>query len=255
MTGKSLAVPTLMEAAVASKPPRRWSKRRLALVVSSLIVAVLVLVVGLVGVARSVGFVMNVVDATGDVGQITPERASDARQSVTPASDASPEPRPSLPPSTSAVPAPSGVAQSGPPNAATEPEPEPTPLTGAVGTAGTNAGGAATDGSAGSAGASSPSPTFWESFVQSTLALVGQNAISMCGRNTCNVGQVCCNASCGTCVAQGATCDQTQCTGGPRTPTVVLCGTGQCNDGQVCCNPSCGTCVGPGETCSEEPCR
>jgi hypothetical protein len=254
-------------AIVASEPSRRWSNRRLLLVVSSLIVAVVALAVGIVGVARSLAFVLNAVDATGDVGQITPERGSMQRPSVTAGSDA---PNVPLAPSPAGASTAEGTSSSAPPSSVTpaptaQPgasnptvETEPAPIAGVAGMAGgggSGASGIAMGGSAGSAGASNPSPTFWQGFVQSALALLGQTTISMCGRNTCNIGQVCCNASCGTCVAQGATCDQTQCAGGPRTPTNVLCGSGQCNDGLVCCNPSCGICVLPGETCSDQPCR
>ncbi|HTV23798.1 MAG TPA: hypothetical protein VMG12_34145, partial [Polyangiaceae bacterium] len=33
-----------------------------------------------------------------------------------------------------------------------------------------------------------------------------------CGQNTCSVGKVCCNPSCGTCAAEGEACDTTPCT-------------------------------------------
>jgi hypothetical protein len=32
-----------------------------------------------------------------------------------------------------------------------------------------------------------------------------------CGLNTCNVGQVCCNASCGICAQPGEACSQQPC--------------------------------------------
>jgi hypothetical protein len=32
-----------------------------------------------------------------------------------------------------------------------------------------------------------------------------------CGKSTCSVGEVCCNPSCGTCVAPGETCSPDLC--------------------------------------------
>jgi hypothetical protein len=262
-----------VEAVDISEPPRRWSKRRLVLLVSSLIVGVLALVVGVVGVARCVGFVLDAVPTAASFGQIAPDRSTVARQPVTPTSDAGPAPTAasarvptaasiavSAPP-TEAVPAPASAAHVGGSNGATDAVGEVEPLGGVAGVGGESGGGGGGGGGnggiggVGSAGAAGASPLFWESVAQSVLSLVSQSTIAMCGPNTCNVGQVCCNPSCGTCVAPGATCDQTQCAGAPRAPTNVLCGRGQCNDGQICCNPSCGICVAPGETCSAQECR
>jgi hypothetical protein len=252
-----------------SKPPRRWSKRSLILIVSSLSLGVLALVVGVVGVARSVSFVLDAVDATANVGQIAPDRATVARNSVTPESEASRPPTPSSPnlstaggtgsgaPPSVVTPA-ASATQAGGSNGEVAGDGEAEPFGGVAGVGGGGSGGGGgggAGGAGGSVGAAGASPLFWERVAQSVLALVGQTTISMCGPNTCNVGQVCCNASCGICVAPGATCDQAQCAGAPRAPTNFLCGRGQCNDGQICCNPSCGICVAPGETCSEQPCR
>lgn len=76
-----------------------------------------------------------------------------------------------------------------------------------------------------------------------------------CGRNTCNVGEVCCNASCGTCVRPGAACDaERRCAGEVTYPESQSCGLQTCNVGLVCCNPSCGICAEPGEACSDLIC-
>jgi hypothetical protein len=76
----------------------------------------------------------------------------------------------------------------------------------------------------------------------------------ICGSSTCNLGQVCCNSSCGTCAAPGATCDQARCDNAISYPTSQACGMSTCNIDTVCCNPSCGTCVAPGAQCSQAPC-
>jgi hypothetical protein len=245
----------------SSKPPRRWSKRSLVLIVSGLAVGVLALVTSIVGVTRSAAFVLHAVDEAGDARRIAPERTTGASTPVAVTGDA----RLPLTPTSSGVPiAVNGSSQP----ASVSPSSSSTPQAGgsnggadadgqvaAVGGIAGVGGGGSSGGVGGSADAAGASPAFWESVAQSALALLGQTTISMCGPNTCNVGQVCCNASCGICTARGATCDQTQCAGAPRAPTNILCGRGQCNDGQICCNPSCGICVAPGETCSEEPCR
>lgn len=240
-----------------SKSPRRWSKRRLLVVVSSLVGCVVLLVISVVGFARSLGFVMKAPAALGDVGEIAPEHAAPTGNVVPPAAPTS------------------TVTETAPPNRSSGSSPGPSPLPtpqspagpvaatagasgsgGAPATTGTTA--AATGESAGTTstgGVAGSAPTFWEDAVQSAVAVISQNTISMCGRNTCNTGQVCCNASCGVCVAPGATCDKRQCSGAPRTPTAVLCGTAQCNDGQVCCNASCGICTAPGATCSDQKCQ
>jgi hypothetical protein len=253
------ASPPRVETLQPSKIPRRWSKRRLVVVVSSLIAGLGLLAVSVVGFAHSLGFVMRVADAVGDVGAIAPERVAPTGSAVTVTSPAassietSPPPRsaggsdpgpravPAMP-----LPAGAGGGMAGTGGSGGAPATSDTPAeTGGSGSAGTSS----TGGVAGSA------PSAWDAAVQSALALISQNTISMCGRNTCNTGQVCCNASCGVCVAPGETCDQQQCAGAPYTPTAVLCGKGQCNDGQVCCNPSCGICTAPGATCPNTQCR
>jgi hypothetical protein len=77
----------------------------------------------------------------------------------------------------------------------------------------------------------------------------------MCGPNTCNVGQVCCNPSCGICAAPGASCDQRTCRETAQYPSNERCGNTLCNSGQVCCNPSCGICAAPGVPCSQDLCQ
>ena len=74
-----------------------------------------------------------------------------------------------------------------------------------------------------------------------------------CGTSTCTGGQVCCNASCGTCAEPGQKCSQAVC-GMSASLDSVPCGPNTCNSGQLCCNPSCGTCVAPGETCDPHEC-
>ncbi len=69
-----------------------------------------------------------------------------------------------------------------------------------------------------------------------------------CGSATCPEGQMCCNASCGTCAMPGELCSQLVC-GMSTTLMSVSCGSNTCNVGQSCCNASCGICVGPGEQC------
>ena len=239
------------------KPPRRWSKRRLLVVVSSLIAGVALLTVSVVGVAHSFGFAIHAADAMGDVGEIAPERAAPTGRAVTaaaPVSTATETPSPTgssggfsvLARVSSAAPFPAAPvgAMAGASGGGGAPA---TDATGSIG------GGAGTGGAMG--GMAGAAPTAWENAVKDALGLIAHNTISMCGRNTCNTGQVCCNASCGVCVAPGETCDQQQCAGAPRTPTAVLCGRGQCNDGQVCCNASCGICAAPGETCSDKQCQ
>lgn len=240
----------------SAKPARRWSKRRLIIVVSSLLLGLVLLVVSVVGFGHSLGFVMTAADAVGDVREIAPERAAPAGSAVpvgSPVSNVSQATAPTSSGGANADPSelPSMAFPAGPVGG----------MAGASGSGGATAtsetsaqagGGAAASPTAGTAGAA---PSAWDEAVQGALALLSQNTISMCGRNTCNTGQVCCNASCGVCVAPGATCDQQQCAGAPRVPTAVLCGRGQCNDGQVCCNASCGICAAPGETCSDQPCQ
>ena len=239
----------------SSKPPRRWSKPRLIVVVLSLIAAVALLTVSVVGLTHSFGLAIDAADAMGDVGEIAPERAAPTDRGVT-----------AVGPISTAVETPSPATGLGASGTATS-EPPAAPMDGGAlaGMAGVSGSGGAparadaTDSLGGVAGAvggmAGAAPAAWENGIKGALALIAQNTISMCGRNTCNTGQVCCNASCGICVAPGESCDQKQCAGAPRTPTAALCGRGQCNDGLVCCNASCGICAAPGETCSQEECR
>ena len=75
-----------------------------------------------------------------------------------------------------------------------------------------------------------------------------------CGLISCAAGYVCCNASCGVCVAPGGDCDPTPCESKIQYPISQTCGRSTCSVGEVCCNWSCGTCVAPGETCSQDLC-
>ena len=63
-----------------------------------------------------------------------------------------------------------------------------------------------------------------------------------CGSAQCPEGEVCCNASCGTCTRPGELCSQQVC-GMSTYPGSVLCGLNECNVGEICCNASCGTCA------------
>lgn len=244
---------------------RRWSKRSQILIVSGLVIGVVLLAAAAVRFARTTGLVLHAVDNLGEVDPIAPDRPSLRGTSVTPPRTLTT--RVGAAPTTPAAPATATAAArsdapAAPPTAAPTPPPNPesnggesaavdaAPVGGASGTGG----GDAAAGIGGSGGSGGATPTFWESVVQSALDWIGQTTVTMCGPNTCNTGMVCCNASCGTCVAPGATCDKSECAGAPRTPTSIRCGMGQCNDGQVCCNPSCGICAAPGETCSDAPC-
>lgn len=84
---------------------------------------------------------------------------------------------------------------------------------------------------------------------------VGQEEESgpQCGAVLCAVGEECCNASCGTCVAPGQRCSQLLC-GMQSTLAAVECGRNTCDVGETCCNPSCGICTAAGQSCSKEPC-
>lgn len=252
---------TPMEPAPASNGPPRGPSRALLLAVTALLLAVGLLSAALVGFARSIGFVTRIAaasDTLGDVGQIAPDPALVAVGGSTtaganpPSALAAPSSAPVVAPRASAAPSAAApravdsggaavVASDGAADAGNANDEEQR------GGSGGSGGGAET----GSAGAPS---TRSEDVVRSLLTWLGENNSAMCGPNTCNVGQVCCNSSCGTCVASGQTCDQTPCAGAARSPSAVLCGSGQCNEGQVCCNPSCGICTAPGETCSTESC-
>src|SRR5664280_248112 len=67
-------------------------------------------------------------------------------------------------------------------------------------------------------------------------------ALVQCGSLQCPEGEVCCNASCGTCARPGELCSQQVC-GMSTLPVSVLCGLNECNVGEICCNASCGTCA------------
>jgi hypothetical protein len=66
---------------------------------------------------------------------------------------------------------------------------------------------------------------------------------------------VCCNPSCGTCAAEGDSCDTTPCTPRITAPYHTRCGQNTCSVGELCCNPSCGTCAPEGATCDTTPCE
>jgi hypothetical protein len=67
---------------------------------------------------------------------------------------------------------------------------------------------------------------------------------AFCGANTCDVGEVCCNPSCGICAPPGVACSQVACDDGPTYPSSQACGLmSTCNVGSVCCDPSCGLCA------------
>lgn len=74
-----------------------------------------------------------------------------------------------------------------------------------------------------------------------------------CGVDVCGPGLVCCNASCGTCVAPGGTCSQLTCSMSTF-PVSAFCGRNTCSVGEVCCNLSCGICAPPGAACSQRVC-
>lgn len=238
-------------------PARRWSKRALVLTVLGLVLATAVLTVGMVGFARSIGFVTRIGAASevlNEVGQISPDFTAGGGGAATPGATVSGG-AVAIPPTTAVtnttVSQPRAVSAGAPSGGA---EGDAVPSAGGAGGTGGSGGVAGAVGAEATAGGGGAAPSGADDVVRSLLTLLGQNTTQMCGPNTCNVGQVCCNLSCGTCVAPGATCDQTVCAGAARTPTFVRCGSGQCNDGQVCCNPSCGICAAPGETCSTQSC-
>lgn len=107
---------------------------------------------------------------------------------------------------------------------------------------------------------SPPAPVASASASASTTPPAPPRAVSIppysmpCGINTCNVGEVCCNPSCGTCTRPGEGCDERACSGAITYPESQSCGMQTCNAGLSCCNPSCGICAPPGETCSQAPC-
>ncbi len=69
-----------------------------------------------------------------------------------------------------------------------------------------------------------------------------------CGNARCSEGDVCCNASCGTCARPGEQCSQLVC-GMSTTLVSYPCGSNTCSVGESCCNASCGICARPGEPC------
>jgi hypothetical protein len=70
-----------------------------------------------------------------------------------------------------------------------------------------------------------------------------------CGHNTCSVGEVCCNPSCGICSPLGSPCDDRACEPAITQPFSEVCGMATCNIGEICCDARCGACVGVGEDC------
>jgi hypothetical protein len=74
-----------------------------------------------------------------------------------------------------------------------------------------------------------------------------------CGMNVCAGGTICCNESCGTCVAPGQSCSKLTCSM-PEVPVSVMCGRNTCSVGEVCCNLSCGICAAPGAACDQRIC-
>jgi len=68
-----------------------------------------------------------------------------------------------------------------------------------------------------------------------------------CGKENCDPGSVCCDATCGVCAAT-----QAQCPGNTTCPDPT-CGTTTCGDGTSCCRDSC--CLPVGQTCAAESCQ
>ena len=75
-----------------------------------------------------------------------------------------------------------------------------------------------------------------------------------CGKNTCAVGEICCNDSCGICTPPGAGCVTVDCHDDPPPPKGEACGKNTCAVGETCCNASCGICVAPGGGCTKQLC-
>ena len=115
-------------------------------------------------------------------------------------------------------------------------------------------GGNGAGGSGGNATPPQPSDNLQSTLPVAPPTLNFSTQSALCGPNTCNLGQVCCNVSCGICVAPGATCDQTRCDNAIQYPASQACGLTTCNIDSVCCNPSCGICVAPGDECSQLAC-
>jgi hypothetical protein len=91
-------------------------------------------------------------------------------------------------------------------------------------------------------------------FPQTQVLLVPVDPISiLCGPNTCNVGELCCNESCGICVAPGASCTHQRCDG-ITIPFSSRCGLSTCNVGQTCCDPTCGLCSESPDSCRTQHC-
>jgi hypothetical protein len=240
---------------------RRWSKKTQVLAVLGLSLAVVVLTVGMVGFARSIDFVTRVGVASkllDDAGQISPDVTVVAGPSATPAAQNPSAPPAPAEPSAPEPAAPSRVAAGGNVSALAVTDSAGNAAIAGAGGSVSGAGGAAgmagSGGAVGTGGAAGATPGSWEDQLQRMAVSLAQTSSTMCGPNTCNVGLVCCNWSCGVCAPPGATCDQTPCPGSARAPTAVRCGSAQCNDGLVCCNPSCGICAAPGQTCSTETC-
>ena len=71
--------------------------------------------------------------------------------------------------------------------------------------------------------------------------------VATCGPNVCNVGEYCCNESCGVCAPQDGGCTQQVCD--------TQCGPSVCQAGDVCCNESCGICTPPRDSCTQQFCE
>lgn len=209
---------------------RRWKGRSLVTIVSALGLGVLLLTASAVGLGRMVGLLPRAASATGAFA----ERAAMHDDSVNDAPVGSATLPSSQPPTvasgsepaatpTAAVPAivpvPMLIMQQAPndnaPNASAAPS--VSSASGDVGSGGSSSGvavasvdlgagipngGASGNGGGGGIGGGTP-----------VVAPGAPNAVLsvLCGRNTCNVGQVCCNISCGICTEPGATCSTEPC--------------------------------------------
>ncbi len=90
-------------------------------------------------------------------------------------------------------------------------------------------------------------------FDEETCACVPDEGVvgTPCGDNLCDLGEVCCNSSCGICTEPGGVCTQQYCP--PELPG-ESCGNIVCPPGTECCNASCGICVEPGGACTQQYC-
>jgi hypothetical protein len=237
----------------------------MALVGAALVAGIFVMVLALVSLGTATGFLTQLAaEPLGAAPHLETTRASSDHivvasnvaptanvdvASAAPIADttAAPEPTPV------AVPVAIVSASSGGGGAAPTPSAAaPADLGGAGGASnGGSSGSIGIAGFAGAAGALGSGPT---SPAVAVLELLDMGASQACGNNTCNVGLVCCNHSCGTCAPPGASCDQSECENAATFPAAIPCGLNSCSQGQVCCNQSCGLCAAPGEACSQEIC-